>query len=601
MQKEDQLLAYLNAKSAYQSKTIPTKNKFTFLSKLTGMPQVWTLGEDEKPIQYGRLQDRVVSVHHSQDGDRSVIGMDKQGNEKEQLYLLEDDGSKIGVLVNEPDYFHHVGGWSPNGRYISFSSNRRHPGFFDVYIQDIQTKRLKKIFEYDGNCIPLSWLADGEHILVSVSETNIDKGIYILNINTGHTVRIGQDGVHARYQSINLSDDGKSGYLLTDLGEETLYLCRFSIDKPNQLEKLIHIPEWDIEEISLSPQEDTIALTLNEGGIFKLLLLDVHSNETLTIDNISKGVIDSLSWLNQDQLIFTLKTPTSPGDIWQYSISTAELKRLTYISQSDEVEKFWIEPKIYSFRSFDGLEVPYFYYEKEKDPNKPAVVYVHGGPEGQTRAVYDPVIQYLVDQGFAVAAPNVRGSRGYGRTYIKLDDARKRMDSVQDLAWLAKDLVHSHGVDDQKIGVMGRSYGGFMVLASVTHYPDVWAAGVNIVGISNIKTFLENTGEWRRKRREFEYGSLEHDADFFEEIAPLNHSHKITAPLLVFHGRNDTRVPVSEAEQLVSDMEGRGQTVELIVFEDEGHHTEKIDNHITMNSKIVEFFTKYLSEQKVKF
>lgn len=199
-----------------------------------------------------------------------------------------------------------------------------------------------------------------------------------------------------------------------------------------------------------------------------------------------------------------------------------------------------------------------------------------------------------MDQGFAVAAPNVRGSSGYGRSYIYLDDVRKRMDSVEDLAWLIRDLTSKHSVSKDKIGIMGRSYGGFMVLAAMTHYPNLWAAGVDIVGISHFKTFLENTGAWRRKLRENEYGSLEHDIDFFEEIAPLNHTEKISAPLLVFHGRNDTRVPVGEAEQLVSDMKKRDQKVELTIFENEGHQTEKIANHMTMHTDTANFFSKHL-------
>lgn len=163
------------------------------------------------------------------------------------------------------------------------------------------------------------------------------------------------------------------------------------------------------------------------------------------------------------------------------------------------------------------------------------------------------------------------------------------MDAVADLKWLADDLAKNHGVDSKRIGIMGRSYGGFMVLAALTHYPDTWATGVDIVGISHFRTFLENTGPWRRKLREFEYGSLKEDIDFFEDIAPLNHTDKIAVPLLIFHGRNDTRVPVSEAEQLTADLEAQGKQVELVIFEDEGHQTEKIENHIEMNTKIVAF------------
>ncbi|WP_157261878.1 S9 family peptidase, partial [Paenibacillus sp. A3] len=197
-------------------------------------------------------------------------------------------------------------------------------------------------------------------------------------------------------------------------------------------------------------------------------------------------------------------------------------------------------------------------------------------------------------QGFNVVTPNVRGSMGYGKTYLNLDNARKRMDAVADLAWMVKDLSRFATVDTGKIGIMGRSYGGFMVLAALTHYPDLWAAGVDIVGISHFRTFLENTGEWRRALREAEYGTLADDSDFFEEIAPLNHSQNIKVPLLIFHGRNDTRVPVSEAEQLYADMRARGQEAKLVIFEDEGHQTEKMENHIAMNTEIVRFFRKYL-------
>lgn len=593
MPNEGKLLAYLNATSAYSSQAIPTKNKFTFISKMTGIPQVWTLNDKHEPVRFGHFEDRVMSVHPSPQGDQTVVGMDYKGNEKQQLYLLQEAGSKVEALVHEPDYFHYFGGWARDGRRISFSSNRRHPGYFDVFVQDVATKETEKVFQFDGNCVPLSWLPDGEHMLINIPETNIDQAIYILNVKTGQTTRVGKEGTFARYQSFALTQDGKGGYVLTDLGEETLYLSRFSFEQPDQFEKLIHVTKWDIEGLKLSPDESKVVYTLNEGGISRLYTLDMRTKEEKQVAGLPDGVIDSLSWLNPEQFIFTLKTPTSPGDIWQYSLSDEKVERLTYFGRS-EVQHLWKEPQICTFTSFDGLEVPYFYYEKEAVSDKPVVLYVHGGPESQTRAEYNAVIQYLVDQGFAVAAPNVRGSMGYGRTYLKLDDVRKRMDSVQDLAWLVRDLVRSHGVNAERIGIMGRSYGGFMVLAALTHYPHLWAAGVSIVGISHFKTFLENTGAWRRRLRECEYGTLKHDTDFFEEIAPLNRSERIQAPLLVFHGRNDTRVPVSEAEQLVADMKERGQIVEFTVFEDEGHQTERIENHIMMNREIVRFMKHHL-------
>ncbi|MUV37293.1 Prolyl oligopeptidase [Lentibacillus sp. JNUCC-1] len=589
---EEKLQVYLKANSAYQSEAIPGQNNFTFISKLTGFPQAWTVDEQGEPVQFGVFDDRVMSVHHAPQGDKTVLGVDHKGNEKQQLYLMEGTHAATPLVV-EGAYFHNFGGWSPAGDKIAFSSNRRHPGYFDVFVQDIETKDVETVYTFDGKCEPLAWLPDGAHLLISIQETNLNNVVLILDLNTGETTQLGDKGTGAAYKSIALTEDGEGGYLVTDLNDETAYVARFSFDNPGHLTKVFQKEGWDVEELKLSPDEQTLIFIVNEGGISRLMVYDVVTKEVTQLEDLADGVVSSLSWIDANRFIFTLKTPVEPGDIWQVSLAGWEISRLTRLGESVSSVPLY-EPSLCSFKSFDGLEVPYFYYDKAGASDKPAVVYVHGGPEGQTRADYNPVIQYLTEQGFAVAAPNVRGSSGYGRTYIHLDDVRKRMDSVQDLAWLVQDLIKTHNVGEDKIGIIGRSYGGFMVLAAMTHYPELWAAGVDIVGISHFKTFLENTGAWRRHLRESEYGSLAEDVDFFEEIAPLNHSDKIQAPLLVFHGRNDTRVPVTEAQQLVSDMKNRGQEVELTIFEDEGHQTEKLENHITMHSSTADFFEKHL-------
>ncbi|MGG0718605.1 alpha/beta fold hydrolase [Robertmurraya massiliosenegalensis] len=595
MTEEEELLAYLEVKSAYQSQSIPGKNKFTFIAKLTGIPQVWTLNEKKEPIQYVELPDRVLSIAHSPNGRMALIGTDYKGNEKQQLSLFSVEDSKIEELVFSKDHFHYPGGWSPDGEKISYSSNRRGPSYFDVFVVDIQTNETEVVFQSDEFCTPVKWI-DSMHLLITIRETNIDSSFYMINLQSKEKIRIGNEHPLARYQSLECTKNRKLAYLLTDFGEEVLCLSKVSMEKPELIEKLVSFENWDIEEIKLSPSEEIIVLSVNEGGISQLYLYNLQFQALEKVSGYPKGVIESLSWLNHNQLIFTLKSPQLPGDIWEFKMTENKVERLTFFGQSEKVGNYWVEPKLCSFRSFDELEIPYFYYgQKQQSPSeKPAILYVHGGPESQSRAEYHPVIQYLVKQGFAVAVPNVRGSNGYGRSYLQMDDGRKRMDSVKDLAELVEDLIFTHRVDRKKIGIMGRSYGGFMVLAALTHFPKLWAAGVDIVGISNFKTMLKNTGAWRRRLRECEYGSLEELSEFFDEIAPLHHSEKITAPLFVFHGRNDTRVPISEAEQLISEMKERKQEVDFIFFEDEGHQTEKIENHITMNQKTIEFFKKHL-------
>jgi len=243
-----------------------------------------------------------------------------------------------------------------------------------------------------------------------------------------------------------------------------------------------------------------------------------------------------------------------------------------------------------------AIPIPAWYYKPAGDAAAPlpAVVMVHGGPESQFRAYFHFLIQYLLQNGYAVLAPNVRGSTGYGKAYSHLDDVEKRMDSVADLAYSAHWLAAQSEIDGERLAVYGGSYGGFMVLSAVTTYPELWAAGVDIVGISNLATFLENTSDYRRAHREAEYGSLARDREFLESIAPINHVDRITAPLMVIHGRNDPRVPVSEAERLVAALQAREIPVTLMIFEDEGHGLVKLKNKQIAYPAVVEFLNMYV-------
>ncbi|MFD1336834.1 S9 family peptidase [Oceanobacillus iheyensis] len=591
----NKLLSFLNAKGAYQPRKIGESTDFTFLANLTGRPQVWKIDEKGKVSAFHELKDRVLQVYHSPSGKHTVLASDFEGNEKQQFYLSSDNGKTIEDLVISPDHFHQFGGWSPDESKITYASNRRDPGYFDIFTLNIKTKEEVTVFESDTNCTPLTWTADGKGIIFTYAVSNIDNQLHILDLESGKTKPIGNVNVPARYHSVQLTKDNLSGYVVTDEGRDTLAIAKFHLEKPDSLEFIYKSEQWDIEEVKVSADEKHLAFSLNEGGSSQLGIYSVDKNKVKFTKLLPVGVYQSIQWLNERALLLGVTSSILPGDIWKVDIIENESERLTNIGESPEVDQLWVEPEVCHFSSFDGLEVPYFLYGK-KSTNQPVMIYVHGGPESQIRNEYNPVIQYLAAQGYAVAAPNVRGSMGYGREYVQLDDIRKRMDAVADLNYLVEDLVSTHQTDRNRVGIMGRSYGGFMVLAAITHYPTVWAAAVDIVGISHFRTFLENTGPWRRRLREQEYGSLEHDSDFFEEIAPLNHTEKIQVPLLIFHGKNDTRVPVSEAEQLTKDLESQGKDVELIIFEDEGHQTEKLENHVVMNKKTVEFMDQWLGE-----
>ncbi len=297
-----------------------------------------------------------------------------------------------------------------------------------------------------------------------------------------------------------------------------------------------------------------------------------------------------------DQIAFSYTSASHTSDIYVWDLEQDKVHQVTRSSHGGIPLDAFIAPRLIHYPTFDQREIPAWFYTPEAQRNTPlpVVVMVHGGPEAQFRPYFHFLAQYFVHQGYAVLAPNVRGSTGYGKAFSHLDDVEKRMDSVADLSFAATWLKAQPEIDGDRIAVYGGSYGGFMVLSALTTYPDLWAAGVNIVGISNLVTFLENTSEYRRSHRESEYGSLAHDRDFLESIAPINHIDKIQAPLFVIHGANDPRVPLSEAEQLVTALQERNNPVEFLVFDDEGHGIAKLKNKLVAYPAVVEFLGKYL-------
>ncbi|HMS10598.1 MAG TPA: S9 family peptidase, partial [Pyrinomonadaceae bacterium] len=294
--------------------------------------------------------------------------------------------------------------------------------------------------------------------------------------------------------------------------------------------------------------------------------------------------------------------PTNNGDVWIYDLKA---KKLSQVTQSDRARidpKTFITPELIKFKTFDGREIPGWFYRPKATRTVannagsmasrsglldaitqfPVIVSIHGGPEGQSRPGFNPLFQYYLSRGYAVLDPNVRGSTGYGKTYTHLDDVEKREDSVKDIAAAHEWLTTKGGADAKRIAVMGGSYGGYMTMASITLYPDLWAAAVNTVGIVNWETFLQNTSGYRRRQREVEYGRLDRDLEFLRRISPIRKIDRIKTPLFVIHGKNDPRVPYTEAEQVVKALRDRNAIVQYKLYDDEGHGISKLKNRLEL-------------------
>jgi len=579
---------YLKVRGAWGPSWSPDGQRVSFLTEITGVPQVWEVasGASSWPEQLTFYEERISGAWYSPEEDRLLFGMDAGGNERSQLFLLES--GEVRDLTNDPEAIHYPGGFSPDGRRVAYTATRRNGTDFDVFVQGVQEGEPETVWEVSGYHTVADWAPDGGALIVSRHHSNVNNDLYRLDLETGEATLLTPHEGDARFSGASVTPDGGSLYLATDRDGEFSRLARLDL-ATLELEYLTP-DDRDVEGVALSKDVRYLVASRNVDGYSDVLLFSGRGSR-MPAPEIPAGIVGGFEFSpDSGRLAFTLTAPERNPDVWVVELPDGEARRLTRSSTAGIPPRSFRKPRVLRYTSFDGREIPALFYEPESE-NAPVIVNVHGGPESQARPAFAPVTQYLLDSGYAVFFPNVRGSTGYGKAYTHLDDVRLRMDSVEDLAhaayWLRE---RGHG----RIAVMGGSYGGFMVLAALTEYPDLWTAGVDIVGIANLVTFLENTGSYRRSLREPEYGSLERDREFLESISPIHKAEHIKVPLMVVHGKNDPRVPVGEAEQIVSRVKGNGGTVEYLLYEDEGHGLAKLENRLDAYPKIVAFLDRHL-------
>jgi dipeptidyl aminopeptidase/acylaminoacyl peptidase len=579
---------YLKIRSAWGASWSPDARRVSFLTEITGVPQVWEVSAEglSWPEQLTFYEERVSGAEYSSKESRLLFGMDSGGNERTQLYLLE--GGEVRDLTRAPGAIHYSGGFSPDGTRIAFSATRRNGTDFDVYVQELDGEP-EMIWEVSGYHTVSDWSSDGSFLLVSRHRSNLDNDLYRLTLATGEATLLTPHEGDARFYGACVTPDGGSAYLATDRDGDFLRLARLDL---STLEFTHLTPDdWDVESVDLSRDGRYLLASRNVEGYSDLMLFSGEGRR-MADPEVPEGIAAGFEFSpDSRRLAFTLVGPARNADVWVLDLPDGEVRQITHSSTAGIPRSTFRRPGLVRYPTFDGREIPALFYEPDED-HAPVVVNVHGGPESQSRPAFAPVTQYLLHRGYAVFFPNVRGSTGYGKAYTHLDDVKLRMDSVRDLAhaalWLRE---RGHG----RIAVMGGSYGGFMVLAALTEYPELWSAGVDIVGIANLVTFLENTGSYRRALREAEYGSLKRDHDFLESMSPIHKAENIEAPLMVIHGKNDPRVPVGEAEQIVERVRACGGTVEYLLYEDEGHGLLKLKNRLEAYPKIAAFLDEHLS------
>ena len=544
-------------------------------------------------------------------GSMLTFTRDAGGSEFSQIFVLSPDGGDARMLTDGES---RNGGviWDRDGRRFAYQSTARNGASNDVWVMDPDAPEDKRIVleSPDGTF----WAAtefskSGSRILVANYVSVTDSRVNLLDLDTGDVTLLAGS---AENPSVNLPlafDDGNDGFwLITDRAGEFNVLAWQPLEQGAESEYVTADIPWNVEGAALSDDRSRMAFTVNEGGRSVLYLLDPASREYRAVDGIPVGLVGGLEFSPDGRrLAMTINTAKTPSDTFVLDLGRApldhgKLERWTFSEVGGLDTSTFREPELIDFPTFDEVngisrQIPAWLYKPAGDGPFPVVNSIHGGPEGQSRPYFSSTYQLWLEKlGVAVLLPNVRGSTGYGKTYVTLDNGFRREDSVKDIGALLDWIETRPDLDQDRVAVFGGSYGGYMVLASAVHFSDRLRAAVDIVGISSFVTFLENTEDYRRDLRRVEYGD-ERDPEMrahLEKISPVNNVGKINIPLFIVQGENDPRVPVTESVQMVEALREQGQPVWYMNALNEGHGYRKKENRDIYQQATVLFLRTHL-------
>jgi dipeptidyl aminopeptidase/acylaminoacyl peptidase len=539
-----------------------------------------------------------------------VFSKDKGGDEFSQLYWFDGRSREVSLLTDGKRTQNSSPLFSNDGALLAYRSTARNGTDTDIWVRDLRTGKARPVVTEGGSWDAMDFSPDGKKLLVMKGISVAEAYPGEVDLESGALTMFPVDGGKAAFGDFAYAADGESAYFVSDepvkgVAQEFMTLRHHDANS-GKLTVLSGTIPWDVDGFSLSDDGKRLAYVTNEDGIGKLRVLSLPDHREIALPALPIGVFGSGAFSHDGKRIaLTINSATSPSDVYVIDL---EAKTLTQWTRSEvgglDASKF-VAPSLIRYPTFDKVDgkprtIPAFYYRPANLPagrKLPVVINIHGGPEGQSLPTFNPTAQFLANElGVAMLVPNVRGSSGYGKTYLSLDNAAKREDSVKDIGALLDWIAKQPELDADRVGVFGGSYGGYMVLASLVHYSDRIRAGVDVVGISHFGTFLKNTENYRRDLRRVEYGD-ERDpkmAAIFEQISPLNNAAKIKSKLFVAQGKNDPRVPYTEAEQIVKAVRANGQPVWYLLYTDEGHGFRKKTNNDYFSAATILFWRQNL-------
>ncbi|MGI9546147.1 MAG: alpha/beta fold hydrolase [Flavobacteriaceae bacterium] len=543
------------------------------------------------------------------DDERVLFTFDSGGNENYGLYITEEGNTR--TLIAGDSIRNGFYGWSRDKKSLLYGSNKRNRQYFDIYelpIEDMAKGEESSIMLYQNDeGLDAGGISPNKRYLaLTKALTSADGKMYLLDRSTGEITDISIHEGDAQYSPQYFSLDNKFLYYTTDENSDFTYLARRNLDS-GEVEKIIEA-DWDIWYAYESWNEKYRVIGINEDAKTRVRIFDLSTTKELELPDIKGGSISSVSISKSEKLArFTVSTSASPSNIYIYNFETGDLKKMTNTLNPDINSDDLVEGKVIRYESFDGLEIPAIYYQPKEataDSKVPALVWVHGGPGGQSRLNYFALIQYLVNQGYAILAVNNRGSTGYGKEFNHLDDKNHGDKDLKDCVAGKKFFESTGVVDMDKIGIIGGSYGGYMVMAALAFEPEAFDVGVNIFGVTNwIRTLRSIPPYWESFKKAL-YDELgdpnSKDSVRLYEISPLFHAQNVTKPLMVLQGANDVRVLQVESDEIVEGVKANGIPVDYLIFDDEGHGFRKKENEIEGYGKIKLFLDEYLKGVEVQ-
>lgn len=594
---------YLNVRSVGSATLSPDGSRLSYITTTTGQPQLWmTPTAGGAPSQLTFLESSVTFQAWSPAGDEIIYGTDRGGDEREGFYVITPDGLRERELLAPSEAYRVFGGWSRDGGRIAYASTERNGIDFDIYTLDVRTRgaQARRVHQGTGGLYIASWRPDGNALLLTQARGEADNDIYLLDIASGRADTIFKPADAAAYGPFAWTPDSRQFYVVTNQDRDLAGLARY--DLASRRLEWIDTPEAEVEDLAISSDGRWLAWTLNENGYSALRLRDLRSGRTVAVPaGLPRGVYSIQFAPRAATLGVRVAGPQLAGDVWVIDLARpgSPARRVTESATGGLDPSRFIVPEAVSFPSWDGETIHGLLYLPTNVPagtKPPVLLGVHGGPTAQARPTYNAAFQYLLTRGIAILDLNFRGSTGYGKRFTRLDNQRLRPNAVKDMAGALDWLATTGTVDTARAAVMGGSYGGYMTFAALTQLADRFDAGVGFVGVSNWVTALEGASPQLKASDRIEYGNIDdaEDRRFFTELSPITHVANVRAPLMVLHGANDPRDPVTEADQLVAAIRSRRGDVEYLRFPDEGHGIRKLSNRIIAYRRIATFLERTL-------